>query len=30
MSAIEGILNKIENAKDLDFGDIFSKSIELF
>ncbi|WP_298237874.1 hypothetical protein [uncultured Algibacter sp.] len=30
MSTIAGLLNKIENAKDLDFGDIFNKSIELF
>ncbi|MDG1728511.1 MAG: hypothetical protein P8K68_05320 [Algibacter sp.] len=27
---METLLRKIENAKDLDFGDIFSKSVELF
>ncbi len=30
MNTLETLLSKIENAKDLDFGDIFSKSIELF
>ena len=30
MNTTETLLTKIENAKDLDFGDIFNKSIELF
>lgn len=30
MNTLETLLSKIETAKDLDFGDIFSKSIELF
>ncbi|WP_242134525.1 hypothetical protein [Aestuariivivens marinum] len=30
METINAILGKIENAKALDFGDIFNKSIELF
>ena len=30
MNTLETLLGKIETAKDLDFGDIFSKSIELF
>lgn len=30
MNTLETLLSKIENTKDLDFGDIFSKSIELF
>jgi hypothetical protein len=30
MNTTETLLSKIENAKDLDFGDIFNKSIELF
>ncbi|MFD1162860.1 hypothetical protein [Hwangdonia seohaensis] len=30
MNTMNTLLQKIENAKDLDFGDIFGKSIELF
>ncbi len=30
MDTINALLEKIERAKDLDFGDIFNKSIELF
>ena len=30
MNAIETLLNKIERAKDLDFGIVFNESIELF
>jgi len=30
MNTIESLLQKIESAKDLDFGNIFSESIELF
>lgn len=30
MNDIEGLLSKIENAKELDFGDILSRSFELF
>jgi len=30
MNTINTLLQKIENAKELDFGDIFNKSIELF
>ena len=30
MNTLETLLNKIESAKALDFGDIFNKSIELF
>ena len=30
MNTLETLLSKIEIAKDLDFGDIFSKSIDLF
>ena len=30
MNSITVLLEKIENAKDLDFGDIFNKCIELF
>ncbi|XCF07240.1 hypothetical protein ABI125_05130 [Tamlana crocina] len=30
MSTLNVLLEKVENAKDLEFGDIFNKSIELF
>ncbi|MEL0457318.1 hypothetical protein WJN01_13850 [Flavobacteriaceae bacterium SZ-1-7] len=30
MNALTSLLEKVENAKELDFGDIFNRSIELF
>ena len=30
MNTMTSLLEKVEHAKDLDFGDVFNKSIELF